>query len=72
MTSISPYKSITNIKSGGIGEAVAGALRMERDIVIKHLAVNGVPRSGKPQDLLALFGIDCPSIVAAVKDVITK
>ncbi|ESN98903.1 hypothetical protein HELRODRAFT_66984 [Helobdella robusta] len=55
---------------GGIGEAVTSSLRMERNIIIKHLAVNGVPRSGKPHELLALFGIDAQSIVSAVKEII--
>jgi transketolase len=52
---------------GGIGEAVAGAVAGERDIIVKRLAVQGVPRSGKPAELLSLFGIDADSIAKAVK-----
>lgn len=55
---------------GGIGEAVAEAISGERTFVLKHLAVRGVPRSGKPEELLALFGIDARSIAAAVKEVL--
>ncbi|KAF2359921.1 Transketolase N-terminal [Trinorchestia longiramus] len=55
---------------GGIGEAVKSAVSGERDIVVKHLAVNAVPRSGKCDELLALFGINAESIVKAVEEVI--
>ena len=55
---------------GGIGEAVCSALSLVRDVVVKHLAVKGVPRSGKPEELMAMFGIDAASIVSAVKEVL--
>ncbi len=54
--------------AGGIGEAVSAALATERDVVMKHLAVRQVPRSGKPQELLAMFGIDDQHIAKAVKE----
>ena len=41
-----------------------------RDVVVKHLAVTGVPRSGKPEELVSMFGIDSASIVSAVKEVL--
>jgi transketolase len=55
---------------GGIGEAVSGALSTVRDVVIKRLAVTGVPRSGKPEELLEMFGINAHAIVSAVKEVL--
>lgn len=55
---------------GGIGEAVCSSLSLVRDVVVKHLAVTGVPRSGKPEELLSMFGIDAASIVLAVKEVL--
>ena len=55
---------------GGIGEAVCSSLSLVRDVVVKHLAVTGVPRSGKPEELLSMFGIDAASIASAVKEVL--
>ncbi|KAM9325367.1 transketolase [Gastrophryne carolinensis] len=52
---------------GGIGEAVAAAVVGEPGITVKSLAVSGVPRSGKPAELLKLFNIDKDAIVEAVK-----
>jgi transketolase len=54
---------------GGLGDAVAGALA-EAGIALssyKRLAVNGVPHSGKPDELLDTFGISAKHIVAAAK-----
>ena len=62
-----------NISSvGGIGEAVSSAVAEERDIIVKRLAVRGVPRSGKPAELLSMFGIDAEHIAKAVKEVLKK
>ncbi|XP_044856533.1 transketolase-like protein 2 [Mauremys mutica] len=55
-------------REGGIGEAVAAAVAGEPGVVLQSLAVCGVPRSGKPAELLDLFGISTKSIVAAVKN----
>lgn len=55
---------------GGLGEAVATAVALERDIVVKKLAVPTVPRSGPPTVLLDVFGISARSIVAAVHEVL--
>lgn len=57
---------------GGIGEAVSMALCCCRDIVIRHLAVKDVPRSGKPMELLELFGINDDSIVKAVNQILKE
>ncbi|XP_059383656.1 transketolase-like protein 2 [Carassius carassius] len=54
-------------KEGGLGEAVLSAVGEEPDIVVHRLAVSHVPRSGKPQELLDIFGISAKSIVAAVR-----
>ncbi|MCY4575733.1 MAG: transketolase, partial [Chloroflexi bacterium] len=53
---------------GGIGDAVLGALGGLRNPprVIK-IAVQGMPGSGKPADLLSQAGIDAPHIEAAAR-----
>uniref|UniRef100_H0WHG0 transketolase n=1 Tax=Otolemur garnettii TaxID=30611 RepID=H0WHG0_OTOGA len=52
---------------GGIGEAVCAAVSMEPDILVHRLAVSGMPRSGKPIELLDVFGISARHIIVAVK-----
>uniref|UniRef100_A0A1I8IBV8 transketolase n=1 Tax=Macrostomum lignano TaxID=282301 RepID=A0A1I8IBV8_9PLAT len=44
---------------GGLGEAVAASLP---GVPVRRLAVGAVPRSGKSQELLAMFGIDSEAI----------
>jgi transketolase len=51
---------------GGIGDAVAGELSSE-GIKVHKLAVYGLPRSGKAEELMAHFKIDAAAIVAKVK-----
>jgi transketolase len=61
---------------GGIAEAVRSALaqdlsaealaKEEKQIKIHSLAVNKLPRSGKPEELLAFCGIDAAAIVELV------
>jgi transketolase len=51
---------------GGIGDAVAGELSAD-GIKVHKLAVNELPRSGKPEELLAKYGIDAAAIVQKVK-----
>jgi transketolase len=51
---------------GGLGDAVAGELSAD-GIKVHKLAVNGLPRSGKAEELLAHFGIDAAAIVKKVK-----
>jgi transketolase len=51
---------------GGLGDAVAGELSVE-GVKVHKLAVNGLPRSGKAEELLAHFGIDAAAIVKKVK-----
>ncbi|TET06874.1 hypothetical protein E3J79_00755 [Candidatus Dependentiae bacterium] len=54
---------------GGLGQAVLYALR-NSDIYIDCLAVNQLPRSGKPEELLALCDIDAHAIIKKVKQLI--
>lgn len=51
---------------GGLGDAVAGELSVE-GIKVHKLAVTGLPRSGKPEELLAKFGINAAAIASKVK-----
>jgi len=55
---------------GGLGDSVLAALATVRNTVVKKLAVNGVPRSGPPADLLEMFGISASSIVQACNDIL--
>ncbi|WAR25310.1 LOW QUALITY PROTEIN: TKTL2-like protein [Mya arenaria] len=57
---------------GGLGEAVAGALSEERDICIKRLAVQEVPHSSKPAELIEKYGISANCIVKAVNCMLFK
>lgn len=55
---------------GGIGDAVLAAVALERNIIVKKLAVPTVPRSGPPTVLLDAFGISARNIIAAVSEII--
>ncbi|EHB13001.1 Transketolase [Heterocephalus glaber] len=57
---------------GGIGEAVSAAVMGEPGVTVTRLAVSQVPRSGKPAELLKMFGIDKDAIVHAVRGLVTK
>lgn len=64
-------------KEGGLGEAVLAAIHDCRDddaagIVVTRLAVSGVPRSGKSQELLDIFGISAKHIAAAVRNILAN
>ncbi len=51
---------------GGLGDTVAGELSTE-GIKVHKLAVTGLARSGKPEELLARYGIDAAGIAKKVK-----
>lgn len=51
---------------GGLGDAVAGELSVD-GIKVHKLAVTHLARSGKPDELLAWFGINAEGIVKKVK-----
>ncbi|XP_006892852.1 PREDICTED: transketolase-like protein 2 [Elephantulus edwardii] len=57
-------------QEGGIGEAICAALSGEPDILVHQLAVSGIPRCGKPSELLDMFGISAKHIIAAVKNIL--
>lgn len=54
---------------GGLGDAVASELSPE-GVRVHKLAVCEVPRSGKPAELLARYGIDAAAIVRKVKSLV--
>ena len=57
---------------GGLGEAVLHALAAAgaAPAKFKLLAVNGLPHSGKPDELVDAFGISARHIVEAVKAIL--
>lgn len=55
---------------GGLGEAVQSAVALERNIIVKKLAVPEVPRSGPSSVLLDNYGISARNIVAAVQEIV--
>ncbi|XP_011686755.1 PREDICTED: transketolase-like protein 2 isoform X2 [Wasmannia auropunctata] len=55
---------------GGLGEAVQSAVALERNVIVKKLAVPNVPRSGPPAVLLDSYGISARNIVAAVQEIV--
>lgn len=61
------------IFTGGIGDAVSAALsQCGVDHTVQRLAIREVPRSGKPEELLAKYGVDANAIVRAVKALLGK
>lgn len=54
---------------GGIGEAVQSALA-GTGAGVRKLAVYELPRSGKPEELMARFGIDADHIASAVREMV--
>ena len=55
---------------GGIGEAVLSAVALERNIIVKILAVPKIPRSGPPAALIDYYGISAKHIVSAVHEIL--
>lgn len=53
-----------------MGDAVLQAVAEQPRIVVKHLAVQTLPRSGPPTVLIDLFGLSARHIVKAVGDVL--
>lgn len=54
--------------AGGLGEAIASILAGKGRLI--HLCIRELPRSGKPQELMDLYGISARHIVRAVKALI--
>jgi transketolase len=58
---------------GGLGATVMEALAMEpRPPRVAHLAVRGLPGSGKPEELMNAAGITAPHIVRAARGLLKK
>ncbi len=55
---------------GGLGDAVLAALAEDR-VQIRKLAVEEIPRSGKPKELLEKYGISRTHIVTSVKQALS-
>jgi transketolase len=51
---------------------VSTAVVGEPGVTVTRLAVGQVPRSGKPAELLKMFGIDKDAIAQAVRSLVTK
>ncbi|XP_037108919.1 transketolase isoform X1 [Syngnathus acus] len=56
---------------GGLGEAVCSAVVNETGFNLHRLAVSHVPHSGKPQDLLKIYGIDRDAIAQAIRKMLS-
>jgi len=54
---------------GGLGDAVAGELSVD-GIRVHKLAIRELPHSGKPEELLAKYGIDAAGIARTVKSLL--
>ncbi len=54
---------------GGLGDEVAGELSLD-GIRVHKLAIRELPHSGKPEELLAKYGIDAAGIVRKVKSLV--
>uniref|UniRef100_A0A8C4FGP5 transketolase n=1 Tax=Dicentrarchus labrax TaxID=13489 RepID=A0A8C4FGP5_DICLA len=57
---------------GGLGEAVCSAMVNESGFNLHRLAVSHVPRSGKPHELLKIYGIDRDAIAQAVRKMLSS
>jgi transketolase len=56
---------------GGLGDAVLAALaQTEEQALVVKLAVNDMPRSGKPAELMNAYGIDAEHIAAAARQLV--
>ena len=60
------------IATGGLGEAVCGALfdGGRNSVIVRPLAVPEVARSGPGNVLMKMYGIDSTAIVKAVKEIV--
>ncbi|KAF3689887.1 Transketolase [Channa argus] len=57
---------------GGLGEAVCSAMVNESGINLHRLAVSHIPRSGKPHELLKVYGIDRDAITQAIRKMLSS
>jgi len=54
---------------GGLGDTVAGELSKD-GVRVHKLAVYDLPRSGKPEELLAKYNIDAAAVIRTVKSLV--
>jgi transketolase len=57
-----------HFQGGGLGDAVASALAGRSKLV--HLCIRDLPRSGKPAELMDLYGISAYHIIKAVMELV--
>ncbi|CAG06882.1 unnamed protein product, partial [Tetraodon nigroviridis] len=57
---------------GGLGEAVSSAMVNESGFTVHRLAVSHIPRSGKPHELLKIYGIDRDAIIQGVRKMLSS
>lgn len=57
---------------GGLGEAVSSAMVNESGFTVHRLAVSHIPRSGKPHELLKVYGIDRDAIIQGVRKMLSS
>ncbi|KAK7916633.1 hypothetical protein WMY93_012394 [Mugilogobius chulae] len=57
---------------GGLGEALSSGMVNEQGFNLHCLAVSHVPRSGKPHELLKIYGIDRDAIAQAVRKLMSS
>lgn len=66
------YMSHVMNSTGGLGEAVSSAMVNESGFSLHRLAVSHVPRSGKPHELLKIYGIDRDAIAQAIRKMLSS
>lgn len=60
-------------RNGGLGDSIAQALALHRPAPIEMVAVDDkFGESGKPEELLAKYGLDTPDIVKAVERAVNR
>lgn len=57
-------------REGGLGEAVLSAVADQRNIIVKHLYVPTVPRSGPSNVLIDMFGISARHVAASALEIL--
>jgi len=77
LTSVRKTKAVVtaeeHLMNGGLGDSVAQLLGRKLPTPIEMVAVNDkFGESGKPEDLLAKYGIDTKNIVEAAQKVLTR
>ncbi|MEQ2192147.1 hypothetical protein XENOCAPTIV_007694 [Xenoophorus captivus] len=66
------YNRINCSSTGGLGEAVSSAMVNESGFTLHRLAVSHIPRSGKPHELLKIYGIDRDAIAQAIRKMLSS